>query len=488
MITLEITSTDIKLMEVINGKVTKWASGPLEAGIFQEEVVSNPQALGAAVKQLMSSSGMKEKEVVASVGSLYSLSRMVTVPAPLEQPVTEEAVLEAAEAVMALSTEELYLSWQVIAPGEGGQQVLVVGVPRDVIDSEVRALKAIGINPHVLGLRTLALARVVNRKDALVLNIDTPSFDVIMVVNGIAEVLRTTAWQPADLSVEERAEHLVSALNLTVSFHNSHHPASHLDPASPLFITGHLSGERALIEQIRSEIGYPIEPLTPSLEYPEHLPVSQYAVNLGLALKAITAPRMRISFTRKSREAPANVGHLVYSIPDINLLPRIYRAWRPSARQVYAVLAIVAALSLFFPVYGATTDAMKETSIVRQKFAAVNTVLLRRQAELSKREPLQKEVTQYNSLVARGSGSGFVADLEAVRSVAAKLGVQIQAQAISHSGSSINFNCEAPDVNTFRNFIVALQENGRFTTPIIPPEGYPYIKGGSVTLQPRTGR
>ena len=78
MITLEITSTAIKLMEVINGKVTKWASGPLEAGIFQEEVVSNPQALGAAVKQLMSSSGMKEKEVVASVGSLYSLSRMVT--------------------------------------------------------------------------------------------------------------------------------------------------------------------------------------------------------------------------------------------------------------------------------------------------------------------------------------------------------------------------------------------------------------------------
>ena len=259
--------------------------------MFQEEVVSNPQALGAAVKQLMSSSGMKDRRVVASVSSLYSVSRMVTVAGPMEQPVTEEAVLEAAEQVMPLSVEELYLSWQTIAPGEGGQHVLMVGVPRDVIDSEVRALRMAGLNPYILGLRTLALARAVNRKDAIVLNIDNASFDVVMVVNGAAEVLRSTAWQPSDLSVEERAEKLVSALNMTVSFHNSHHPLSPLTPDAPLFITGNLSVERALIEQIGGEIAYAIEPMSPALEYPEHLPVSQYAVNIGLALKGTASSK-----------------------------------------------------------------------------------------------------------------------------------------------------------------------------------------------------
>ena len=481
MITLEVSSTDIRLIEVTNGKVTKWGSCPLEPGVVKEEVISDPQAFGAAVRQLMDSNDIREKNVTASVSSLYSLSRMVTVPTPPEQSVTEQAVLEAAEEVMPLSQEEMYLSWQVIGPGQGGQQVLLIGMPRDVLDSEVRALKMVGINPQVLGLRTLALARVVNRKDALVLNIDAASFDVIMVVEGVAEMLRTTAWQPEALSIEERAEQLVSALNLTVSFYDTHHPGSPFNPTTPLFITGHLSGERTLTEQIRDEIKYPIEPLVPLLDYPEHMSISQYAVNAGLALKATTAPGMLLSFTRKSITTPRNVGRVIFSIPDINLLPRIYKPWRPSARQIYSFLALMVVLALFFPLYQLTTAAMKETSVMKQRFAAINTVLIQRKIELAKREPLQNAISQYNSIVA--IGGGFVDDFTAIRNLATELDVKISA--ISHSGASITFNSEANSYSTFRDFIKALEDNGRFTTPIIPPEGYPYIKGGMVTLHPK---
>ena len=83
-------------------------------------------------------------------------------------------------------------------------------------------------------------------------------------------------------------------------------------------------------------------------------------------------------------------------------------------------------------------------------------------------------------------GGGFIDDLRAIRSIAEKRSVKVQA--ISQSGSSISFDCQAPDFTVFRDFIKALEENGRFTTPIIPPEGYPYIRGGTVTLQPRPGR
>ena len=483
MITLEISSTDIKIMEVSDGKVTKWGSLALEPGIIKEEVVVNPQALGKAVKQLMASNGVKEKNVTASISSLYSLSRVVTVPTPLDQQVTEGAVLGVAEEVLPLSQEETYFFWQTIAPGQGGQQVLLIGVPREVIDSEVRALIAAGINPQVLGLKTLALARVVNRKDALVLNIETTSFDTIVIVDGIAELLRTSAWQPEGLSTEERAEQLVSALKLTVSFYEAHHPGAHFDPVTPLFITGQMSGDISLIEDIQGDIEYPIEPLAPALEYPEHLPISQYAVNLGLALKETAAPRKRISFSfpRKNRGTPGNTGHMVFSIPDINLLPPIYKPWRPSARQIYAALAIVAALSLFFPIYQTTTAAMRETTLERQKYSATNTIMQRRLLELTKREPIHQAITQYNSILAMGGG--LIDDLTAIRSIAAERGIEVQS--ISHSGGSITFFCEADSVSTFRDFIKALEDNGRFTTPIIPPEGYPYIRGGTVTLNPK---
>jgi len=291
VVTLEISSTDIKLMETSGGKVTSWASHSLEPDMFEEEVITDPQAFGATVRRLMASSGIQARDITVSVSGLYSLSRVVTVPTPLEQPVTEEAVFEAAVEVMPLSEEDLYVSWQTIAPGEGGQLVLVVGVPRDILDSEMRALKSIGINPRTLDLKTMALARAVNREKAIILNIEPNSLDIVLVVDGLTEVMRTIAWQQDDFSLEEAAEHLNSAVEMTVSFYDSHHPGFPLDPATPFFITGQMSGNLALMEQLQAITSYPIEPLTPPLECPPHLPVSQYAVNIGLALKGTSSSK-----------------------------------------------------------------------------------------------------------------------------------------------------------------------------------------------------
>ncbi|MFC2005260.1 type IV pilus biogenesis protein PilM [Chloroflexota bacterium] len=483
MITLEISSTDIRLMEVSGGKVEKWASRSLESGMFEEEVIIDPRALGAAVKQLMDSSGIKEKKIIASVSGLYSLSRVVTIATPLEQSVTEQAVLEATEEVMPLSEEEMYFSWQTVAPGEGGQQVLVVGVPRDVIDSEVQALRAVGINPSILDIKTLALARAVNREQALILNIDTLSFDIVIVVSGVAEVLRTIAWQMEDLSVEERVEHLVSALGLTVSFYDSHHPNFPLDPATPLIVTGQMSGNLALVEQLQDEVEYAIEPLAPPLEYPEHLPISQYAVNVGLALKATATSRINIGFRLKSREAPKDVGQSGYSIPDINLLPQVYRAWRPSARQTYSFLAVAVVLALLFPLYQLTTAAMAETTALKQRYTAINSVLDQRKAELSRREPLQAAINEYNSIVAMGGS--FIEDLEVIRSLAEELDIEVAS--ITLGGSNIFFTCQAPDYIIFREFLTALEESGRVSSVTPPDEQVKYppehVESGTITLK-----
>ena len=88
MVTLEISSTGISLIEVDRNRVIRWAKQALEPGIIEEEVVVNHQALGEAIKQLFSSSGVKSKGVIVSVSGLYSfinLSLNVTA-APFTSP------------------------------------------------------------------------------------------------------------------------------------------------------------------------------------------------------------------------------------------------------------------------------------------------------------------------------------------------------------------------------------------------------------------
>lgn len=474
MVTLEITSTGIRLMEVRGRRITKWANHSLEPGIFEEEMISNPQALGTTVRQLMNSSGITDGNVTASVSGLYSLSRIVTVPTPLGQPVTQQAILDTMKDIIPFPEDELYVSWRTLASGQdGGHLVLLVGVPRDVIDSEVQALRAAGINPRTLDLKAMALARAVQREQALILNIEPTTLDMVVIVGGVIEIMRTTAWPQDSLSIEEKTENLASALELTVSFYNLHHPNSPLNEATPFFITGQLSGDFALVEKLQSRVGYPVESLAPPLEYPAHLPVSQYAVNIGLALKGF-APKV----ATKSQD----VQQSIISLPDINLLPDTYRPWKPSSRQMQAFGALMVFLVLLFPFYQVTSGAMQKTADLKKNYTLINSKLQQMQTQIKNREPIQKAVQQYQSIL--DMGGGFTDNLQVINSLADELDVQIQT--VVHENKSISVSCQTDSYTVFRDYKTALEESGMFLTPIPPPEGYPYTKAGTIKLEPKT--
>ena len=262
VVTLEIDANAVRVMETFGEKVIKWASLSLEPTMTDGGVIADPETLSAAVRQVMTSSGIQAKDVIASVSGLYSVNRILMVANPAKGANTREAVLEAAKDTIPLATDELYLSWQTITASADGQHVLVLGVPRDVLDTEVKALKAVGVNPYLLELKTMALARAVSKEQALVLNIEPSSFDIVIVVNGIPEVMRTVAWQQGDLTVEDRVERLTVSLELTVGFCNSRHPGNPLDPATPLFITGQMSSDPALMEELQARARQPIQTKT----------------------------------------------------------------------------------------------------------------------------------------------------------------------------------------------------------------------------------
>ena len=467
IVTLEIDTTAIRLMETGDGRVVRWASLSLNPTLFEDGVISDPRALSAAVRQLMDSSGIKAKKVIASVSGLYSVSRIVAVSTPPGGGVaTREVILEAARDVMPLSMDELYLSWQTIAAGGDTQQVLVVGVPRDVLDAEMRTLRIAGVNPHILDLKAIALARAVNKKQALILNIEPSSFDIIIVVNGIPEVMRTLAWQQDGFTEEDRVEHLAMNLELTVGFYNSRHPDAPLDPATPFFITGQMSRDLDLVEKLPARMGYPLESLAPPLECPKHMPVSQYAVNIGLALKG-TVPS-------KSLEQDG------YLPPDINLLPEAYKPWKPSARQVYLAGAVIAAIALLFPLYSMTSGAMGKTADLQAEYNSLNNEMQLKQLEITNRQPLQQAISDYNTIVKMGGG--FTEDLRVINSEAELLGVQVDS--IAHQGSNITLTCQAGDFMSFRAYVTALEESGRFATVTPPSEKFPYNTGVIIELEP----
>ncbi|UCG10714.1 MAG: pilus assembly protein PilM [Dehalococcoidia bacterium] len=471
VVTLDIDSTTIRLLETKGKAIKTWASASLESSevASKEKASREAQPMGVVVKELMNSSGIKARHITASVSGLYSVSRIVPTPTPAPGSTIEEAFEDLTQDTIPLVEERLYFAWQTISAGEGEPNALLIGVPRDTIDNEVQSLKAVGINPSILELKAIALTRVVNREQALILNTEPASFDIVVVVNSIPEIIRTLPWQPEKLTPEEKAEHLAMTVELTVDFHNARHPNTPLNPKIPLFITGQIPDEAISRDKLEAKSGYLIEPLAPPLEYPTEFPVSQYAVNIGLALRQVTLSEDR-----------RNEGLLPL---DINLLPRIYRPWRPSAKQVYTVTSLIAATVMLLPIYQVTSDTMLKTTQLESKFDLFNKQLEQRKLEIAQREPLQKAINNYNTIV--NMGGSFTEDLALIQDEADKLGVQVQD--VAHQGDKISITCKADSYLIFRNYLTALEESGRFLTPIPPPEGYPYTKAGEIIVDTKTG-
>ena len=82
MITLDIDSSGIRILESDGDSITSWASHALDPEIFEDGILTRPEPLSAAIRELMNSSGIKGNRVTASVSGLYSLSRIIPIPTP----------------------------------------------------------------------------------------------------------------------------------------------------------------------------------------------------------------------------------------------------------------------------------------------------------------------------------------------------------------------------------------------------------------------
>lgn len=464
VVTLDIDSTTIRLLETRGKRVTRWATASLEPGVVENGAISDPKALGASIKRLMKSSGIKAGKVRASISGIYSISRVLSVP---DQPegTLGGAVLEAVKGLMPVPEGELYIAWQTIGLFEDQRQVLALGVPRNLVDAQVQALRSAGVTVEILDIKAMALTRAVNQAQALILNIEPSTLDIVVVVAGMPQVMRTILFKK-DLSPEERAERTAQDLEVAVSFYNSRHPGSPVDPATPLFLTGEMAAEPALVERLQARGGYPLRPVTPPLECPAQLPAPRYAVNMGLALKT----------------AEKKAGEIVVLSPDINILPAIYQPRKWFRRQSYlAVLILAAAIALLDFFYVATTTAMDQTAALRDKLAILDQKMELRQAEIKNRTAMTATIQEYQAL--RAKRGTFTGDLEAIYSQAQKLGIAVDT--VTHEGSKVEISYKAGDYPTFKAYFTALEETGRFLPVAQPTPTFPWPTGGKIEARPK---
>jgi hypothetical protein len=290
MVTINIEDYAIKVMAVDGNRVKGAYSIPLEPGLVKDGVVQNTKAVAQKIKELFHSSGISDHSVTAGVSGIHSIYRTVRLP-KLPDEMMEQAARQEMSRAIPVPLDELYISWQVVPNKDNPNEntVLLLGIPRETLDPLVETLRQANLSCRSIDLKPVAVARVSDLADSIVINVQQASFDILILIKGIPELIRSVPFLDTGSSLEDRVKQVREELDRTVSFYNANQPGNPIGTSMPLFVSGDC--KNILVENLP----YPVKPLPKMLQFKEGFNFEEYIVNIGLALNRNRAGTVRMN-------------------------------------------------------------------------------------------------------------------------------------------------------------------------------------------------
>ena len=321
-VTLYIEDTDIKLLVTKGEKVEKWASLLLEPSLVRDGVIIDEDRVAESIKTLLKLGGVSKKKVVVGLSGLNSIFRIITLP-EISQALLPEAVMNEARRVIPVPLEQVYISYQQIPSAKGEMQIFLVAYPRNSTDILIKTVIKAGLKVDKMDLAPLALSRCANEARAIIINSWLTYIDIIIMTDGLPQVIRSMSLLTEAVAVEEKLPFIAEEFARTVAFYNSSNPRNQLDSTVPVFVCGDLAETPDSWQLLVGKKGYPVSTLIPPIQFPETFSPCKFMVNIGLALKGQLPKGADYSF----------------SVVDFNALPEVYR---PVVINIYRIIAPVA--------------------------------------------------------------------------------------------------------------------------------------------------
>jgi len=458
-ISLYIDDTKLQVLVSAGKEVKKWAELPLEPGLVRGNVIIKEAEVAARLKLLLKSQKVSPKKAIVGLSGLRCLSRPLILP-QLPKAMLDEAVISAAKTALPVELEELYLSWQTIPAPEGKTQVFLVAVPRRTVDALLRVLRQVGITPSFLDIKPMALARAVKEPTAIIVDAHPAEFDIVIMAGGVPQPIRTVSFPGEALTWPAKLPMIRDELDRTIKFYNANNPENPLDSGVPIYVSGELAEESELWQSLSDDLGHPASPLPSPLTYPEQFSAGRYMVNIGLALKELSAGK-----------------ETGLAVADLDSLPAAYHPRPISVGRVVVLPGIVVVACVLVFLFMLFQDTSANTESMRSQLDMTNQVLIHKQLQ---KQELTDDVARLEETVTgvEASEATFVmavdsldmrrrvvnGDLDATTS---SLPVTVNLTSISHAGNTLTIKGNAPDEAKVLHYAERLSATLRFSEVVI---------------------
>jgi hypothetical protein len=455
MLTLDIEDTSIKMMVVRGRRVETAMSLPLEPGLVHDGVVIDTATVSRHITELLSAQGIKEKKTVVSISGIHSIYRTVNIP-KLPKNLLDEAAMREAERAMPVPLNELYTSWQAISMSDIETILCIVGLPRNTVDAMLDTLRQAGLQPEAIDVRPLAITRVADERDAIIMNVQQTGFDIVVMIDGIPALLRSLSFPASAASIPDKISQAKEEMERTIAFHNSSHKENPITNNTAAFISGELG------EMLAGTIEYRVKPLPQLLSYTGSLNATEYATNIGLALKLM---RPDINQTQV----------------NINAMPEAYLSKPVPIIQIVSWAFIPVAIVVLLLLGVSTLQSFSRTQLLQAEILNAQTQIQIRQGTAATIAELQAKIDE-----AKNKRDYFKPSLDTDKEQRAKVNNSlskvtsllpgiIDLNSISYTQTkskdetiqSFTVTGISPDDTTIVNYVRDLRNSGQFSEVLV---------------------
>ncbi len=228
---LEIDSGVVRAVEIggsaAKPKLLKMASAPLEDGAVEEGIILNTDAVGASLRELWSSGGIRDRNVILGISNQGVLVRYASIPKVPKDKLANVIRFQAQEQ-LPVPLESVVLDSIIIGEKKDDEgnivlEALLVAARHDMLAVFLEALGKARLEPLDIDVSTLALMEVM----------PPPVFDrtvaVVNVTNGLSNILISSRNQPrmarlVAVKVKDLADQLRCPLGQVIKVLSDPHP------------------------------------------------------------------------------------------------------------------------------------------------------------------------------------------------------------------------------------------------------------------------
>jgi type IV pilus assembly protein PilM len=188
VIGLDIGSSSIKLVELGEGrggyKLQNLAISPLPPEAIVDGALMDSVIIIDAIRDLVSSSKTKIKNVVASVSGHSVIVKKITLPFMTEAEL-EESIQWEAERYIPFDINDVNIDFQIFGSGQENPDVMdvvLVAAKKDIINDYVSVIMESGLNPVIIDIDSFAL------ENMLAINYEVDKDEIVAMANVGASV------------------------------------------------------------------------------------------------------------------------------------------------------------------------------------------------------------------------------------------------------------------------------------------------------------